>query len=487
MTVIATSDHHGRLRMPARVLVIDDSPTLRKVVGNILARNDYDPVVAADGQAALDLLGTEKIDLVLLDFVMPRMNGYQFCRELRARSDLKTLPVVLMSAKAEKIRDQFLQQTGAVDAITKPFDARALVAVVEGALQKVRAGRIPSVPDASAMAEDADLQGPPESLRPSSRMDSNARARAEVAQVLSKLFSAALKVVPSDGAVQESSISGTIIGALDDAVMHELAARLTAWRQGRGTQEALSGDIASIPLGEILQVLQMQRQSGVLEVTNGKVEISIVLRDGLVDLAQAKGASVEFRLGRYFIESGLLTREQLEVAVKQSSEARCLLGDTLKQQGLVTDEDLRRALVRQTSEMMYEMLRWQRGRFVLLRDVLVPEADEARLGLAVAAIVMEGFRRVDEWRLIEESIHFDEVLLRNEPAIATLGPGELTRQERTVLDAVDGSRTVREIIDETQQAAFDTCKTIHRMLQSRLVRRRSTVMARTSSSGTGKP
>jgi CheY-like chemotaxis protein len=64
--------------------------------------------------------------LVLLDFVMPRMNGYQFCRELRAKDELKNLPVVLMSAKGDKIRGQFVKQTGAVDAITKPFDAPAV-------------------------------------------------------------------------------------------------------------------------------------------------------------------------------------------------------------------------------------------------------------------------------------------------------------------------------------------------------------------------
>jgi DNA-binding response OmpR family regulator len=462
--------------MGARILVIDDSPTLRKVVANILGRYDYEPVAAADGQAGLDILGTEKVDLILLDFVMPRMNGYQFCRELRSRSEFKNLPVVLMSAKAERIRDQFLQQTGAVDAITKPFDARGLIAVVEAALQKAQAGRMPPAPDPSTMADEAALVSPPDSLRPSSRMDDasrNARARHEVVQLLSRVVSSALKGLRRDSAVPESSFSESISEALDEAFLHELAARLAAWRQGRGSQEALSGDISSIPLGEILQVLQMQRQTGLLEVTNGKVEISIVLRDGFIDLAQAKGASREFRLGRYFIESAQITREQLDRAVNQSSETKRLLGDTLKHMGLVNDEDLRRALIRQTSEMIYDVLRWERGRFTLLRDVVIPEADDARLGLPVASIVMEGFRRVDEWRLIEESIHFEEILMRNEPAISTLGPDELTKQERTVLEAVDGHRSVREIIDETHQSSFDTCKTFYRMLQSRLVRRRA--------------
>src|SRR5580765_7712445 len=111
-------------RMPSKILVVDDSPTIRKVVSAILARSGYDVVAAADGQSALEVLtGEEKqsVDLVLLDFVMPRMNGFQFCRAIRQNGGaLATLPVVLMSAKSDKIRDQFVQQTGAMDALSKP-------------------------------------------------------------------------------------------------------------------------------------------------------------------------------------------------------------------------------------------------------------------------------------------------------------------------------------------------------------------------------
>lgn len=455
--------------MGARVLVIDDSPTLRKVVGTILTRHDYQALTASDGQAGLELLDKEPVDLVLLDFVMPRMNGYQFCRELRARESLKTLPVVLMSAKAERIRDQFLRQTGALDANTKPFDPRGLLAVVEAALARARDGKVPEAPKPEEMPEDDALLMTPESLRPSSRPESRQRAKGELVQFIAGVVSSALKTLPADAKLEESSLNDSISEIVDDAALIELAAKLGNWRMQR-TAETLSGDISGIPLGEILQVLQMQRQSGVLEVSRGKVEVTIVLRDGCIDLAQAKGAAPEFRLGRYLIDAGVLTKADLENAVEAASKSGSLLGDTLVQMGLVTEDDVRMALTRQTSEMIYDVLRWQRGRFVLLRDLMVPEADAARLGLPVAAIVMEGFRRVDEWRVIEESIHFEAVLVRNEPAIATLGPAELTAAERSVLDAVDGERTVREIIDETQQSSFDACKTFYRMLQSRLVR-----------------
>src|SRR3954464_3575253 len=132
--------------MTSRILVVDDSPTIRRVVSAILERHGYEAPVASDGQDAMEALqsGEVKADLVLLDFVMPRMNGYQFCRALRADAELAMTPVVLMSAKSDRIRDQFVQQTGAIDAITKPFDAQALVAVVENALRRVNSGHASS-------------------------------------------------------------------------------------------------------------------------------------------------------------------------------------------------------------------------------------------------------------------------------------------------------------------------------------------------------
>jgi CheY-like chemotaxis protein len=462
--------------MGARVLVIDDSPTLRRVVGAILAKHEYEALTAPDGQAGLDLLAADKVDLVLLDFVMPRMNGYQFCRELRARAEHRSLPVVLMSAKAEKIRDQFLSQTGALDAITKPFDARALIAVVEGALQRAAAGRVPTPPEPAAMASEEALSQPIESVRPDKMVERegppSGDSRADLAEALAPALAAELAAGGVAGA-DEARIASLVRTALDSPRVAAVVARLGARARPSGGQEVLTGDVAAIPLGEILQVLQMQRQTGVLETTNGKVEVTISLRDGFVDLAQAKHASPEFRLGRYFVDSNLLTRGQLEEAVRESAASKRLLGDTLVQTEVVTREDLQRALIRQTSEMIYDVLRWRTGRFTLLRDASVPEAESARLGLPVASIVMEGFRRVDEWRLIEESFQFDEVLVRNEAAIGTLRPDELTRSERVVLDSVDGRRTIREIIEEAQLSSFDTCKTFYRFLQSRLVRRRA--------------
>ena len=162
---------------PARVLVVDDSPTILKVVSAILARHGYEPSVARDGLAGIEMIKRgPKFDLVLLDFVMPRMNGYQFCRELRSNPMHRALPVVLMSAKGDKIRGQFVQQTGAVDAITKPFDARALVAVIEGALAKTAEGRARPVP-ARPRTVKSTVPSCPASAASTNRSRANAAGR----------------------------------------------------------------------------------------------------------------------------------------------------------------------------------------------------------------------------------------------------------------------------------------------------------------------
>jgi len=105
----------------ARVLVIDDSPTITKVVQLVLTKSGYQVSTAPDGEAGLAAARAERPALILLDFVMPRMNGYQFCRELNADPKLRDIPVVLMSAKGDQVGERFVKVMGIVDYITKPF------------------------------------------------------------------------------------------------------------------------------------------------------------------------------------------------------------------------------------------------------------------------------------------------------------------------------------------------------------------------------
>ncbi|WP_437316354.1 DUF4388 domain-containing protein [Sorangium sp. So ce385] len=450
---------------------MDDSPTILKVVSAILARNGFDPTVARDGLAGIELIKKgPKYDLVLLDFVMPRMNGYAFCRELRSNPSHRTVPVVLMSAKGDKIRGQFVQQTGAVDAITKPFDARALVAVIEGALAKTAEGRARPVPEGAKMPDEDTIA---ESVRPS-LLARNMRQRAGVdfAQQLATVMTPAIMSLSPEARTNEAAVMQAVARVMTSEVVSKLTLTLRDLDAPPDAKEVMSGDVSAIPLAEILQLLQMQRQTGVLRVTTNRASVTISLRQGLIDLVQARNSSDEFKLGRYFIERGLVTREQLE-ALLRAKAPQTLLGQVLVEAGVATNDDLIAVLERQSSELIYEVLRWPYGRFSFTREPFRPEVEQARLGLAVSALVLEGFRRVDEWRLMEGTINFDQVVVVDQVALDGVGSGKLTRIEELVLGAVNGSRTVNEVIKESAVGSFDAIKTIYQFLQSRVLRTRA--------------
>src|ERR1041384_8325459 len=112
------------------VLVIDDSPTITKVVQLVLTKAGYQVQTAADGEQGLSSVRSQRPDLILLDFVMPRMNGYQFCRELTADAKLKDIPFILISPKGNQVGERFVKVMGIVNYITKPFSPEAITAVV---------------------------------------------------------------------------------------------------------------------------------------------------------------------------------------------------------------------------------------------------------------------------------------------------------------------------------------------------------------------
>src|SRR5262245_25873045 len=208
-----------------RVLIVDDSPTILKVVSSILARHGYEPSVARDGVAGIDLLKRgNKYDLVLLDFVMPRMNGYQFCRELRSNPAHRSLPVVLMSAKGDKIRGQFVQQTGAVDAITKPFDARALVAVIEGALAKTAEGRARPVPEGAKMPDEESIA---DSARPALLAKQHRlKTAVDVAQRVAQAVTPAVMGLSPADRESEAAVMAAVARAMSSDVVDSLALAL---------------------------------------------------------------------------------------------------------------------------------------------------------------------------------------------------------------------------------------------------------------------
>jgi twitching motility two-component system response regulator PilG len=137
-----------------RVLLVDDSRTVRKIVELALWREHIEVVTASDGLAALAAVADAQPDLMLLDILLPRMDGYQVCHVVRHHPDFSDLPILLLSGKDgvfDRLRGKIV---GSTDHISKPFDTAELVWTVKRYLHT------PAVWERAARREQG-LQQPP--------------------------------------------------------------------------------------------------------------------------------------------------------------------------------------------------------------------------------------------------------------------------------------------------------------------------------------
>ncbi len=401
-----------------KVLVIDDSPTIHKVVAHALKHLDFEVISITDGEKGIAKAIDIKPDLVLLDFMMPGMNGYQVCKSMGRQAVLEDVPILLMSAKGEMIGEKLVETMGIVDYITKPFSPEALTTLVQHAVEKYcRADGTKTEERKTIMNVGART---PEDL-PTSEDLSDPRGRA-----------------------------------------------------------AIRGELGMIPAGEVFQLLKFQSHTGILHLARGKAHLEVFLREGRIAFARARNVDEEFLLGRFLIEVGAINARDLELFLQSRGKSNKLLGEQLVKIGHITPDDLGQALRAQVEALVYEVLRWGDGEFAFyLSEKLPIQAREAGMDLSIDSVLMEGFRRVDEWGTIEKEIRdFDMVLAPSRDSTGVIKLIRLKPDEERMVALVDGRRSVKEIIRLSRRSSFDVCKLLYRLLASRIIRKRSPRVAR---------
>lgn len=117
-----------------RVLIVDDNPDIREVLGTYAAKEGFEPITAKDGFEALDLFRKTSPAVILLDVMMPGMDGYRVCERIRSESDV---PIILITAKGEDYERVMGLDIGADDYIVKPFNANEVMARVRAVLRRM--------------------------------------------------------------------------------------------------------------------------------------------------------------------------------------------------------------------------------------------------------------------------------------------------------------------------------------------------------------
>ena len=117
----------------AKILVVDDEASIVTMLAYNLKKEGYDVVTAEDGEVALEKFESEKPGLLLLDIMMPKMDGYEVCRKIREKSNV---PIIMLTARADEVDKVVGLEMGADDYVTKPFGNRELIARVKANLRR---------------------------------------------------------------------------------------------------------------------------------------------------------------------------------------------------------------------------------------------------------------------------------------------------------------------------------------------------------------
>lgn len=117
-----------------RILIVDDSPTEMHVLKSMLEKNGYQTLTATSGEEGVEVAKSEKPDLVLMDVVMPGLNGFQATRQLTKNADTSTIPVIICTTKDQETDRVWGMRQGATDYIAKPVAEADLIGKIKGAL-----------------------------------------------------------------------------------------------------------------------------------------------------------------------------------------------------------------------------------------------------------------------------------------------------------------------------------------------------------------
>lgn len=138
-----------------KILVIDDSRVIRMRVRDMLPQGNFEVLEAKDGIEGLNAIREQRPNLIMLDFLLPRMSGWEVFQEVQAQQDLQHIPLVLMSGRKEEVTEKITEPFEFFEFIQKPFEQKELIEAIKSAMVKARKPRPKPVPATAAPVDSS--------------------------------------------------------------------------------------------------------------------------------------------------------------------------------------------------------------------------------------------------------------------------------------------------------------------------------------------
>jgi hypothetical protein len=222
---------------------------------------------------------------------------------------------------------------------------------------------------------------------------------------------------------------------------------------------ALSGNLRTMLPGDLLQWLSLGQKTGTLVISNKRVEKKIFFRNGRV-ISSASNDPREY-LGQFLMSHGYITEPELKKAMEVQQQSGILLGKILVMIDVITEPDLVRFMRLKAEEEIYDIFLWNDGDFYFVDDEL-PQMEMIPLQVDVTGIIMEGTRRVDEWARIRETIPNEAVIPQ---LLKEVEYSELEEVEEPIVRAIDGKRTIADLVLESRSSAFTVSSTVSALVR----------------------
>jgi CheY-like chemotaxis protein len=137
-----------------KVLVIDDTTVVRVKVREMLPPGNFDVLEAKDGLEGLNLIRQEKLSLIMLDFLLPKMSGWEVFQQIQSQSDLRKIPLVIMSGRKEEVTEKISEPFEHFEFLGKPFDQKQLIGAIKSAMTKAKQPRSEQTSTATSTADN---------------------------------------------------------------------------------------------------------------------------------------------------------------------------------------------------------------------------------------------------------------------------------------------------------------------------------------------
>jgi len=432
-----------------KILDIDDSPTVQRLIEMILSSQGYQVVLASDGEEGIAKAREERPAVILVDFVMPKMNGFQVCKTLKEDPEFRDTPIILVTSKGDKVGSKFVDVLGITEYFTKPFQPEELLSKIREVIDKRQEIAEPLLVEEPAKAPMLEprvaLVQQPSDIKLSQMSGGiEATVRSIVDQVLTEFVKT----------------------TLPELIRKELAKPQHAEIAG------MQGNLASVRIVEVLQMLGLQRQTGRLVISRSPGDaVEVYFKEGFVVFASSTVAGKKTWLEGLLKKTCGLQDDSFRHVLRIAEMTSQPVDRVLAQERLLDTKTFSDCLRRHTESAVYKIMAWKDGEFFF--EKAIPPVFANPVQLKVDDVLLEGARRADEWNLIQQKIpHFDivfEPIISNAEELTTRGMSDI---DLSVFRYVDGRRTIQNIIDILSIGEFEVVKSMFILLSVNLIRRK---------------